>query len=68
MAPEGDQAFAQINNDIYVVTIPKTGGDVPENFCFRCRQRTVPTAQTYQAGRRVLKLEQQWKNRLLLFR
>lgn len=30
MAPEGDQAFAQINNDIYVVTIPKTGGDVPK--------------------------------------
>ena len=30
IAPEGDQALAQINNDIYVVTIPKTGGDVPK--------------------------------------
>jgi Tol biopolymer transport system component len=30
MAPEGDKALAQINNDIYVVTIPKTGGDVPK--------------------------------------
>jgi Tol biopolymer transport system component/imidazolonepropionase-like amidohydrolase len=30
MAPEGDQALAQINNDIYVVTIPKTGGEPPK--------------------------------------
>ena len=30
MAPEGDKAVAQINNDIYVVTIPKTGGEVPK--------------------------------------
>ncbi|MCA6415239.1 MAG: PD40 domain-containing protein, partial [Cytophagales bacterium] len=27
IAPEGDKALAQVNNDIYVVTIPKTGGD-----------------------------------------
>jgi hypothetical protein len=25
MSPTGDRAFAQINNDIYVITIPKTG-------------------------------------------
>ena len=30
MAPEGDKAVAQINNDIYVVTIPKTGGEAPK--------------------------------------
>ncbi len=30
MAPEGDQAIAQINNEIYVVTIPKTGGETPK--------------------------------------
>lgn len=29
MAPEGDKALAQVNNDIYVVTIPKTGGEAP---------------------------------------
>ncbi len=29
MAPEGNQALAQINNDIYVVTVPKIGGEVP---------------------------------------
>lgn len=30
MAPEGDKALAQINNEIYVVTIPKTGGEAPK--------------------------------------
>jgi len=30
IAPEGDQALAKINNDIYVVTIPKIGGEVPK--------------------------------------
>jgi Tol biopolymer transport system component len=29
MAPEGDQAMALINNDVYVVTVPKVGGDTP---------------------------------------
>ncbi len=29
MAPEGDQALALINNDIYVVTVPVTGGSTP---------------------------------------
>ncbi len=30
MAPEGDQALAKINNDVYVVRIPKIGGEVPK--------------------------------------
>lgn len=29
MAPEGDQAMALINNDIYIVTVPKVGGKTP---------------------------------------
>ncbi len=29
MAPEGDQALAQVLNDIYVVTVPYVGGDTP---------------------------------------
>jgi len=29
MAPEGDQALAQVNQDIYVVTVPYVGGDAP---------------------------------------
>lgn len=30
MAPEGEQALAQINNELYVVTVPKTGGETPK--------------------------------------
>ncbi len=30
IAPEGDKALAQINNEIYVVTLPKTGGETPK--------------------------------------
>ncbi len=29
MAPEGDLALAQVLSDVYVVTVPKTGGPVP---------------------------------------
>ncbi|MFN7119417.1 MAG: amidohydrolase family protein, partial [Saprospiraceae bacterium] len=29
LAPNGDQALALINNDIYIVTVPKVGGEVP---------------------------------------
>jgi Tol biopolymer transport system component len=30
MAPEGDQALVQINNEIYVVTVPKVGLEAPK--------------------------------------
>ena len=30
MAPEGDQAYAQINNDLYVVTVPQVGMEAPK--------------------------------------
>ncbi len=30
IAPEGDQALAKINNDVYVVTIPKIGAEAPK--------------------------------------
>ncbi len=29
MAPRGDLALAQVNNDMYVITVPRTGGAVP---------------------------------------
>jgi hypothetical protein len=29
MAPDGDQALAEIGNDLYVVTVPTVGGQVP---------------------------------------
>jgi Tol biopolymer transport system component len=48
MGPEGNQAIAQINNEIYVVTIPKTGGETPkisvsnpENAQFPSRKLTT---------------------------
>lgn len=47
MAPEGDQALALINNEVYTVTVPKIGADVvkiavakPENAAFPARQLT----------------------------
>lgn len=30
MAPEGDQAIAQVNNDVYVITVPKVGIEAPK--------------------------------------
>jgi Tol biopolymer transport system component len=48
MAPEGNQAMAQINNEIYVITVPKTGGETPkvsvsnpENAQFPSRKLTT---------------------------
>lgn len=29
MAPEGDQALAQVNSDLFVLTVPKVGGEAP---------------------------------------
>ena len=47
MAPTGDQALAQVVNDLYVVTVPRTGGETPtvnvadpENATFPARKLT----------------------------
>lgn len=47
MAPRGDQALAQVNNDIYVVTVPVVGGQTPtisvgnvDNASFPARKLT----------------------------
>ena len=47
MAPRGDQALAQVNSDLYVVTVPYVGGDTPsisvnnpENAAFPARKLT----------------------------
>ena len=47
MAPQGDQAIAQVANDLYVVTVPQIGGEVPtisvmspENAAFPVRRLT----------------------------
>lgn len=50
MAPEGDHAFAQINNEIYVVTIPKTGGDVPKISVAEADKASFPAMKLTKLG------------------
>ncbi|MGD2070681.1 MAG: amidohydrolase, partial [Gemmatimonadota bacterium] len=52
MAPRGDQALAMIQNHLYTVTVPRTGGDVPtisvanpENAAFPARKLTEVGAE-----------------------
>lgn len=52
MAPKGDQALAQVVNDLYVVTVPYVGGDTPtisianpESAPFPARKLTVVGGQ-----------------------
>ncbi len=52
MAPMGDQALAQVNNDLYVVTVPYIGGETPtisvakpESAAFPARKLTVVGGQ-----------------------
>lgn len=47
MAPRGDQALAQVHNDLFVVTVPRVGGEAPtisvskpENAAFPARRLT----------------------------
>ncbi len=50
MAPEGDKALAQINNDIYVVTIPKTGGEVPKISVSEADKASFPATKLTKLG------------------
>jgi len=50
MAPVGDKAFAQINNDIYVVTIPKTGGDAPKISVADVDKSSFPASKITRIG------------------
>ena len=50
MAPEGDKAFAQINNEIYVVTIPKTGGEVPKISVAEVDKASFPSTKLTKLG------------------
>ncbi|MCA9738120.1 MAG: PD40 domain-containing protein [Gemmatimonadetes bacterium] len=52
MAPEGDQALAQVVNDLYLVTVPRVGGEVPtisvanpDNAAFPAKRLTDIGAQ-----------------------
>lgn len=50
MAPEGDRALAQINNDIYVVTIPKTGGEIPKISVAETEKAQFPASKITKLG------------------
>jgi Tol biopolymer transport system component len=50
MAPEGDRAFAQINNEIYVVTIPKVGGEVPKISVSEADKAQFPAMKLTKLG------------------
>lgn len=50
MAPEGDQAMAQVNNDIYVVTVPMTGGDAPSISVANAPSAAFPSKKLTEIG------------------
>ncbi len=50
MAPEGDKAFAQIHNEIYVVTIPKTGGEVLKISVAEADKAQFPSTKLTKLG------------------
>jgi imidazolonepropionase-like amidohydrolase/Tol biopolymer transport system component len=50
IAPEGDKALAQINNEIYVITIPKTGGDTPKVSVAEADKAQFPSRKLTKLG------------------
>jgi len=50
MAPTGDQALAQVNNDIYVVTVPITGGDTPSISVANAPSASFPSKKLTEIG------------------
>ncbi len=50
MAPTGDQALAHINNDIYVVTVPVTGGKTPKISVANAANANFPSKKLTKIG------------------
>jgi imidazolonepropionase-like amidohydrolase/Tol biopolymer transport system component len=50
MAPEGDQALAKINNELYVVTVPVTGGEVPKISVAEADKAQFPARKLTKLG------------------
>ena len=50
MAPEGDQALAHINNDLYLVTVPLVGGKVPSVSVANPATASFPAKKITQIG------------------
>lgn len=50
MSPRGDKALASVGNDIYVVTVPRTGGPVPVVQVTKPDSASMPTAKLSDIG------------------
>jgi len=50
MAPKGDQALAQIGNDVYVITVPRTGGAVPTVMVTKPDSAAMPVRKLSDIG------------------
>jgi imidazolonepropionase-like amidohydrolase/Tol biopolymer transport system component len=50
MAPEGDQAIAQVVNDLYVVTVPWVGGETPEISVANADNAAFPARKLTEVG------------------
>lgn len=50
MAPEGDQALAQVGNDLYVVTVPQISGDAPTISVANPKNSSFPSRKLTDIG------------------
>ncbi len=50
MAPRGDLALAQVNNDVYTITVPKTGGPVPTVLVSKPDSAQMPVRKLTDIG------------------
>ena len=50
MAPRGDLALAQIGNDVYVITVPRTGGTVPTVLVTKPDSAQMPVTRLTDIG------------------
>ncbi len=50
MAPRGDLALAQVNNDVYTITVPRTGGRVPTVLVSKPDSAQMPVRKLSDIG------------------
>lgn len=50
IAPEGDKALAKVHNEVYVVTIPKTGGETPKISVADAEKAQFPARKLTRLG------------------
>jgi len=50
MAPRGDRALAQVNRDLYVVTVPKVGGETPSISVAKPDDAAFPARKVTEIG------------------